>query len=82
MKMDIEKKGLRSLERIERDLEELKGNPRRTFLNGILYGAGAFVGGILAILLIGWTLSILGIIPGFEELEEQLGDTYESVRSR
>ena len=78
----LEKKGLKTLERIERDLEDLKGSPKRTFLYGIIYGAGAFVGGILAIILIGWILSILGVIPGFEGVEKTVGETYDSVRGR
>jgi hypothetical protein len=64
----FEQKGLKSLQRIEKDLEDLKGNPKRTFFNGVLYGAGAFVGGVLAIVLIGWLLSIAGLIPGVGEL--------------
>ncbi len=81
----FEKQGLKHLERIESELEEIKdrtSNPRRAFFYGILYGAGAFVGGIIAIVVAGWILSILGVIPGFDELERQLGDTYESVRGR
>lgn len=64
------KKGLKSLERIEKDLEDLKSNPKRTFLNGILYGAGAFLGGILAIILLGWLLNIAGLIPGIRDMVE------------
>lgn len=81
----LEKKGLKHLQRIENELEEIKdrtGNPRRAFMYGILYGAGAFVGGILAILLLGWVLHILGFIPGFESLEKRINTSYESVRAR
>lgn len=75
----MEKKGLKSLARIEKDLEELKGTPQRTFLYGIIYGAGAFVGGILAVVFLGWLLSVLGVIPGFERFEATVGKTYEQV---
>lgn len=75
------KKGLRSLERIEKDLEELKSNPKRTFLNGILYGAGAFVGGIVAIMLLGWLLNIAGLIPGVSDMVDFVQRSAQS-RSR
>ena len=74
----FQKKGLKSLERIERDLEELKSNPRRTFLNGILYGAGAFVGGILAILLAGWLLSIAGLVPGISDMADKINSAVQT----
>jgi hypothetical protein len=51
-------------------------------LYGVLYGAGAFVGGIIAIIIVGWVLSIIGVLPGFDELESTLTETYESVRKR
>lgn len=66
---------IRELKQIKRELEEIKdrtGNPRRMFMNGILYGAGAFVGGIIAVALVGWVLLILGIIPGLAVIAEYL----------
>ena len=69
----FEKKGLKHLQRIEDELEEIKdrtSNPKRAFIYGVLYGAGAFVGGILAIILLGWVLSIAGLIPGFSEIAD------------
>ncbi len=80
---DIERKGLRSLARIENELEEIKdrtANPKRTFINGIIYGAGAFVGGVLAIILLGWVLSIAGFIPGAAEIAQVIQDTMQSAR--
>jgi len=68
---------IRQLKQIKRELEEIKertGNPRRSFVSGIFYGAGAFIGGILAVTLIGWLLSFLGIIPGLGELVTYLQD--------
>lgn len=71
----LDKKGLKQLKRIENELEEIKersSDPKRTFLFGILYGAGAFVGGILAIVLLGWLLSIAGLIPGLSEISQKI----------
>jgi hypothetical protein len=66
---------IRELKQIKRELEEIKdrtANPKRMFVNGILYGAGAFLGGIIAVALIGWLLSFLGVIPGLDVIAEYL----------
>lgn len=66
---------LKQLKQIKRELEEIKdrtGNPRRIFQNGVLYGAGAFLGGILAVSLVGWLLSFLGVIPGLDVITDYL----------
>lgn len=66
---------IRELKQIKRELEEIKdrtANPRRSFINGILYGAGAFIGSIIAVALLGWLLSFLGVIPGVDVISEYL----------
>jgi len=66
---------IRQLKQIKRELEEIKdrtANPRRSFVNGILYGAGAFIGGIIAVALLGWLLSFLGVIPGLDVISDYL----------
>ena len=66
---------LRQLKKIESELSQIKEvttNPRRTFFNGILYGAGALVGGILGVILLGWLLSIAGFIPGISEITDMI----------
>lgn len=76
--LKFDKKGLKQLERIANDLEEIKGNPRRTFYHGVLYGAGAFVGGVLAIVTLGWLLNIAGLIPGISEIARIVGYAVQS----
>lgn len=39
----------------------------RAFVRGMLQGVGSVVGIALAILIIGWILNTLGIIPGIQE---------------
>ena len=34
----------------------------------LLYGAGWILGSLLAILLIGWILSLMGVIPGLDRI--------------
>lgn len=82
---ELEKAGLKHLKRIEQELEEIKdrtANPRRAFIYGIAYGAGAFVGGILAVALIGWLLNIFGIIPGLSVIGEYLQSLVDQIPGR
>lgn len=39
----------------------------RAFVRGMLQGLGSIVGIALAILIIGWILNTLGVIPGIQE---------------
>lgn len=75
MAQSFEEKGLKQLRRIEKELEEIKdrtGNPKRMFVGGLFYGAGAFFGGIVAIVGVTWLLSFLGVIPGLTEATQYL----------
>ncbi|MFA6408190.1 MAG: hypothetical protein WCW36_01795 [Candidatus Paceibacterota bacterium] len=64
----IEEEGLQHLEHIEQELEEIKDRSTPThsgsFINGVWQGAGALVGSIIALALLGWVLSLFGVIPG------------------
>ncbi len=64
----IAEEGPKHLEQIKNELEEIKERTsaqRPPFLYGLLQGAGALVGGILMLALLGWMLSFFGVIPGF-----------------
>ena len=56
----------------------------RAFVRGVLHGMGSIIGVVLAVLMIGWILNSLGIIPGFKKqaLEFQImwHDTLEQVK--
>lgn len=74
---DMEEEGLKHLESIEQELEEIKERTpkrRHAFLHGIFYGAGAVFGGVLGIALLGWILSLFGVIPGFGDIANYLQD--------
>jgi TRAP-type uncharacterized transport system fused permease subunit len=56
----------------------------RAFIRGMLQGLGSIIGIVLAVVLIGWILNVVGVIPG---LRQQAGewkamwqDTLEQVR--
>ncbi len=83
--MMADEKELRQLREIKKELLEIKdrtSDPKRAFFNGILYGAGALVGGIIAVAVIGWVLNILGIIPGFSELSDYVRSLMGTLPSK
>lgn len=81
----IEEKGLEHLEKIEHELIEIKqrtGGRWNSLRNGLYQGAGAVAGGVVAVVLISWLLSILGVIPGFGEVGKYLQDAIKEARMR
>jgi hypothetical protein len=64
--------------KVETLLAEIKINtqnkPAKSFLNGMLYGAGIVLGTIVGVVLVGWLLSILGVIPGADVLAHKFTD--------
>ncbi len=77
--------GLEHLERIETELEEIKertADPKRSLLNGMLSGAGAIVGSIVSLVLLGLALSLLGFIPGLGEMTNYLHTIVDRFNSR
>lgn len=76
---------IKQLIKIERRLEEIKdrtGSTKRAFFYGLLQGAGAVLGGIAAIILLGWILSVIGVIPGFGDIATYLRDQMAAWRGR
>jgi predicted lipid-binding transport protein (Tim44 family) len=83
MNEHIEEEGLKHLEHIEQELEEIKDRtpaPGRAFAYGLWQGAGALLGGILALALLGWALSFFGIIPGFATIAKYFQDIVNNFR--
>ncbi len=71
----IEKAELKQLESINSNIKDLKSRmvgPKRALFNGVMQGMGAVAGSIAAVALIGWILSLLGLIPGLETLGDYL----------
>lgn len=73
---------LTQLKKIREELEDIRANTstRGWFWRGILYGAGAILGSLLMVLLIGWVLSIMGIIPEFGVLSQDINSAFGHVR--
>ncbi len=64
------------LEKIEGQLDAIRMNTERSWrellLAGFLRGTGIVIGGALTIALAGWGLTLLGIVPGAEEIADYL----------
>ncbi|MBP7770582.1 MAG: hypothetical protein KA066_01570 [Candidatus Pacebacteria bacterium] len=64
--------------KVEALLDEIKSNtqarPGKSFYNGMLQGAGIVLGTIVAVVLVGWLLSILGVIPGVDVLAQRFAE--------
>ena len=53
---------------------------RTSFLRGIFSGMGSVVGVALIVVVIGWVLNIVGVIPAFQATAASWKQTLEEVR--
>lgn len=71
------------LEKIENELVLMRkrtiGVPH-TLWHGVIYGAGYVVGAVLVIVIIGWILNIIGIIPAFSLQVSEFRTALENIR--
>ena len=68
---------VKQLIKIDKKLEEMNkraGNTKSVFFYGLLQGAGALVGGVVALVILSWVLSIIGVIPGLGDIAKYLSD--------
>lgn len=81
--MDIEKNEAdisdikRHLARIDRALN----SSWRSFLRGTFQGLGSIIGATIVIVLIGWILNIIGVIPEFKEYVEEFRTMVQDIRN-
>jgi hypothetical protein len=77
--------GLEHLANIESELEEIKertADPKRSLFNGVLSGMGAILGSILALIILSWVLSLLGIFPGLSSLAAYMHSIVDHFNNR
>jgi hypothetical protein len=75
--------GIEHLERIEEELEEIKERTPShfgAFVRGALGGAGAIVGGVAAVIVLGWVLYLLGYIPVLNVVAHNIQDAMSQLR--
>jgi hypothetical protein len=70
----MEPKLEKDLGEIKEDLVEIRNRTGgwRSFFYGLLQGAGWIVGTLAAVAIIGWLLSVSGLIPGLGALAQNL----------
>ncbi len=74
----------------DREIKELTENMKRlnqtmssawlSFGKGLLGGLGSVLGAGIAIILIGWFLNVIGVIPAFREQANQWREAFEQTR--
>lgn len=70
------------LETIESELVLLRKGTGGTYYSlwrGIVYGAGYVVGTILIIIIVGWVLNIVGVIPAFSREVGEFRTVLENI---
>lgn len=79
--IDPELKGY--LERIEAELVHMRKETvslKSSLVRGLIYGAGYILGAALILVIIGWVLNIVGIIPAFNNSVKEFKDALIHIR--
>lgn len=70
------------LEKIENALkhsDKASNGLMRTFWKGAIYGAGYIIGAVIIIVIVGWILNIVGVIPAFTRQVVEFRTALQSV---
>lgn len=70
------------LETIERELVDLRKGTHGlgpNLIRGIVYGAGYIAGAVLIIIIIGWILNIIGIIPALNDQVDEFRSALQRI---
>lgn len=74
----------KKIDELNENLDQINyklGNYWYAFLKGLLYGFGSILGAGLAIIVIGWVLNIIGVIPAFQRQAEEWRDVFRQTQS-
>jgi hypothetical protein len=70
------------LEKIETELSRMRMESTgvwRTLWRGCIYGAGYVIGAVLIIVIIGWILNIIGVIPALDHQVTEFRTALENI---
>lgn len=78
----MDKKLEKDLGQIKEELGEIRDRSGgwRPFFYGLLQGVGWVVGTLAAVALIGWLLTISGLVPGLGKIAQSLKDILDQTR--
>ncbi|MFA7252512.1 MAG: hypothetical protein WC027_01510 [Candidatus Paceibacterota bacterium] len=62
--------------------EELRPTRWKMFTQGIWRAVGYLLGLLIAIALLGWVLNIIGVVPWFQNIAEELNNILGDIRTR
>jgi hypothetical protein len=70
------------LETIEKELVDLRISSTGftpTLLRGMVYGTGYVLGAVLVVIIVGWILNIVGIIPAFNDQVDEFRTALQRI---
>ena len=79
--LNLPEKDLRELVTNLHNLNQTYRSPWVNFGKGLLAGLGSVVGAGLAIILIGWFLNVIGVIPAFQRTATDWRDAFLQVQN-
>lgn len=72
----MSEKEIQNLNENIQKLNQRLNSPFLAFFKGILTGLGSVLGAGIAIILIGWFLNVIGVIPAFREQANEWKDAF------
>lgn len=73
-------KEIQNLNENIQNLNSRMNSPWLSFLKGILTGFGSVLGAGLAIILIGWFLNVIGVIPAFQKQAQDWREAFSQTQ--
>ncbi len=69
---------IKKLQHLDRTIEKLnkQHSVKSNVIAGIIRGAATIVGAVLFVIIAGWLLKVLGVIPGTEDITNILRDSF------
>lgn len=72
------------LEAIEKELKVIRvatTSIKSSLVRGLMYGAGYVIGAVTIVVLVGWILNIIGIIPAFNDQVDEFRSALNRINT-
>lgn len=80
--MNVDDKQVKEIDQKLGKIANRLGNVWLSFGKGVLSGFGYVLGAGLALILIGWFLNVIGVIPAFQETANEWRDIFTEAQDR